>query len=128
MDLVKKYKITILAVILILGAILMPGDDIPSVGIPNIDKVIHLGMFGFLTVCFLGEYFWNNKNLPKLLIPWIALEGFAGSTEIMQLFASGRGCDIKDFIADSIGILLAIIVMRWMINKYGSKVLQHKKS
>lgn len=117
MKFIMRYKLTIISVILILIAILMPSSDIPSVGIPNIDKVVHFGMFGFLSICFYGEYYWYKKELPRFLYAWPVLELFAGSTEMMQLLAEGRGCDVKDFIADSFGILTAIVVA-YCIKKY----------
>lgn len=104
---VRQYKLTIVSVILILIVILIPGSDVPSVGIPNIDKAIHCGMFGVLTLCFYSEYYWNKKGLPKFLMTWLILELFAWSTEIMQRFVAGRSYDLKDLLADSIGILLA---------------------
>ena len=112
----KHYKLTLLATILILIAILMSASDVPSVGIPNIDKLVHLGMFGTLALCYYGEYAFKHKRLPKFLVTWIALEGFALLTEIMQLFVEGRSCDGVDWLADSVGILGVIIVFRFLYN------------
>lgn len=105
-----QYKLTIISVVLILIAVLMPGSDVPSVGIPNIDKVVHAGMFGVLTLCFYGEYTWSNKRMPSLFLPALIIEAFALSTEFMQNFASGRSCDMKDFAADSVGIIAVILI------------------
>ena len=113
----KHYKLTLLASILILVAILMPASGVPSVGIPNIDKLVHLGMFGTLALCYYGEYVFRYKKLPKFLGAWIVMEIYALSTEIMQLFVQGRSCDVIDWIADSIGILGAIYVFRFVYTK-----------
>lgn len=112
MQIFKRYKVTLIASILILIAILMPGSGIPSVGIPHIDKFVHLGMFATLSLCYYGEYVWHNKKLPQVFWPWISMEGYALLTEIMQLFVEGRSCDFFDFVADSTGILLAIAICR----------------
>lgn len=114
---IYKYKLTIIAVILILIAIWMPSSDVPSVGIPNLDKVVHCGMFGVLALCFYGEYTWNHKNLPAFIAPWLVMEAFALSTEFMQILADGRSCDMKDFAADSVGIVLAVLVFRLIYKK-----------
>lgn len=114
---VQCYKLTVLASVLILVAILMPGSDVPSVGIPNIDKLIHMGMFGTLSLCYYGEYISLYKRLPKFLTPWICMEVYALLTEVMQLFVQGRSCDVIDFIADSIGILLVIVILRAIYNR-----------
>lgn len=118
---IKAYKLTIVAVVVILIAVLMPADDVPSVGIPNIDKFVHAGMFGGLTLCFYGEYLWNNKILPKLIYSWLGIEGFAMITELLQYFAEGRSTDTKDFIADTIGIILGIIVMTYFVTRRNAK-------
>lgn len=118
---IKDYKLTCLAIIFILIGILMPGSDVPSVGIPNIDKLIHLGMFMVLSLCFYGEYTWHNKKLPYTFWTWISIEIYAALTEFMQKFVEGRSCDFLDFVADSIGILLAIILFRVIDLKYRHK-------
>lgn len=113
----RHYKLTLLATILILIAILMPASDVPSVGIPNIDKLVHFGMFGTLALCYYGEYVFKNKRLPKFTGSWMGLEIFALLTEVMQLFVEGRSCDGIDWIADSIGILGVIIIFRYLYSK-----------
>lgn len=117
MKYIKEYKFTLLSVILILIAVLMPADDVPSVSIPNIDKLVHIGMFAFLTFCFYGEYFWINKKLPSLLLYWGILEVFAIVTELLQYLAEGRSCDMKDFLADTVGIIIVVIIARFLVKK-----------
>lgn len=118
---INQYKFTMISVLLILGAIMMPGDDVPSVGIPNLDKVVHCGMFGFVTLCFYWEYFKAVSKTPQFLISTGCLVAFGGLTEIIQIYIPGRSCDYRDLIADSIGILLAIGVSRWAIKKCKAK-------
>lgn len=102
-----EYKLTLIAVILVLIAIMMPGDDVPSVGIPNIDKVIHFGMFGTVTFCYYWENYHATLKVPPFIWIFLAIAAFAGLTEIIQIFVPGRSCDYKDLIADAIGILVA---------------------
>lgn len=104
-----NYKLTILAVILILVLILMPASDIPSVGIPGIDKLVHCGMFGFLTLCYYGEYYYKHKNKPRALYAMGSVAMYAALTELMQLYVPGRACDFIDWLADCTGIILAVI-------------------
>ncbi len=116
---IKYYKWTIVTVILIWIAILMPGGNGPSIGIPHIDKVVHFGMFATLVLSFYSEYTYQHKKLPKHLVSWGIIEGFALLTEIAQLFVPGRSYDIKDFIADSLGMLLMMIIFSkiWITRK-----------
>lgn len=116
-----SYKITIVAVMLILIAILMPANDIPSVGIPGIDKVVHCGMFGFLTLCLYSEYYYKHKHKPKALYAMGTVAVYAAATEVMQHFVEGRSCDFIDWLADSVGIILAAavfhLVIKWVNNR-----------
>lgn len=114
---IYQYKLTMISAALILIAVLMPSSDVPSVGIPNIDKLVHAGMFGMLTLCFYGEYVWNSKKLPSVFLSGFIIEAFALSTEFMQKFASGRSCDMKDFVADSVGIITVILVFELIYKK-----------
>ena len=119
MNHIKNYKFTVLSIILILIAVLMPADDVPSVSIPHIDKLVHAGMFGFLTLCFYGEYFFEKRKILSILLPWILIEIFAIITELLQYLVEGRSCDIKDFLADTIGSIIVIVIIRYF---YGKKV------
>lgn len=114
---IMNYKVTILSVVLVLVAIMMPGSDVPSVGIPNLDKVVHCGMFGFVTMCYYWEYYRKERKVPSLVIPLIVLIAFSGLTEIIQIYVPGRSCDYRDLMADTIGILLMTLIARWKINQ-----------
>lgn len=105
-----SYKFTLLVVALILIAILMPGDSVPEVGIPDIDKVIHFGMFFTLAVVFYLEYFKNNNKLPIWYYAFAVIFIFASSTEVMQVFAIDRSMDLLDLSADTIGIFIGILL------------------
>ena len=108
---ILKYKLTIVCVILVLIAILMPGDDVPSVGVPNMDKAVHFTMFFVTSSCLFLESSscYRSASYGKILIARIAgLIVFAYATEIMQLFVPGRSYDLTDLLADSIGVVLAV--------------------
>ena len=115
------YKFTIGVVILILIAILMPGDSVPKVGVPGIDKVVHFGMFFTLTTVFFIEYLRNNNRLPIWYYAFTIIFVFAGSTEVMQLFASDRSMDILDLSADTLGIFVGIILISTYIKWFKKK-------
>lgn len=112
MQFIKQYKLTLAVVILILVAILMPGDSVPSVGIPGIDKVVHFGMFFTLAGTFNLEYLWQHKSLPHMFYATFIVFIFALMTEIMQLFAVSRSFDLKDLVADTVGIIVASLLWK----------------
>lgn len=118
---IGKYKFTLISVILVLIGILMPGDDVPSVGIPHLDKVVHCGMFGFVTLCFYWDYYKALKKAPHLWITLVSVVVFGGMTEIMQAYVPGRSCDYRDLIADTIGVILATVVAKWIISSKSSQ-------
>jgi len=114
---ISQYKFTILSVILVLIGIMMPGDDVPSVGIPHLDKVVHCSMFGFVTVCFYWDYLKAERKMPHLIYTIICIMIFGALTEVIQMYVPGRSCDYRDLIADTIGILLATAISRWIVKK-----------
>lgn len=121
MNLMKHYKCTIGVIVLILIAILMPGDSVPSVGIPGIDKVIHFGMFFTLTATFNLEYLWHYKCLPHVFYAFLSIFIFAFMTEVMQLFASNRSFDLKDLLADTAGFIVASLLWKGFIYLHNKK-------
>lgn len=105
---IKQFKWTLLVALGILIAILMPGDAVPSVGIPGMDKVVHCGMFFVQTAVFYFEHIRIYKKAPSFLYSLLGIGIFAFTTEIMQLFAASRTFDLKDLMADIVGMLIAI--------------------
>lgn len=85
-------------------------DDFPH--IPHIDKIIHAIMFGG----FAGAIAFDNTRSRHALRPSrnvmlataLAAALFGGVIELTQDFMGlGRGCDVFDFIADSVGATVA---------------------
>lgn len=113
----KRYKWTILLVVVVFLLIIMPGRDVPSIGIPHLDKVVHFCMFGSINFMFYLEYYFNNKCLPRFINPCIYLTIYGTLTEIVQYFVPGRSCDIKDLIADTLGILIVGLIMHTQLKK-----------
>ena len=114
MNIIKNFKFTILAVVLILVAILMPASGTPTVEIPYADKIVHAGMFVVLTGCFYIEYLICKNSLPNTLYVLIAVILFAVLTEVLQSFTPDRTMDVWDLVADLIGSIVAIgIIKLW---------------
>jgi len=96
--------VTVLASFILLAALIMPGDEIPRLDIPGLDKVVHVLLFGCwaLGLRFDWELF---RRWPWLLLAAVALA--APLTEAMQLLAPGRSFDLYDMLADLVGAALA---------------------
>ncbi|WP_054743553.1 VanZ family protein [Cellulosilyticum ruminicola] len=121
MQFIKKYKFTIIVAIIILVAILMPASDIPSVGIPYMDKLVHCSMFGGLVFVFYCEYYYQYNKYPKEWYVIIIVALYAALTEVLQLFIEGRSCDFLDWMTDCIGMFLAIGIFYIGIKIYITK-------
>ncbi len=90
--------------------------NLPGPGFPYGDKILHAGEFGVLA------WLLARALLPPMLasrrkglaIYWVAGVSsliYALSDEMHQAFVPGRSCEISDLLADSAGILLALVLM-----------------
>lgn len=103
----------------------LPGKDLPSINFWEIDiedKIAHLGVFGILG--FLMVYGFVRKNSQKLnprkqIFKLILIAvAYGGLTEIFQgLLFPSRFASFSDFIADSIGAILGIVIAKKLIVK-----------
>ena len=81
----------------------------------NADKVVHGIMFGGLLVAICVDK-WRQKtfNLPSIKFVMRAAFGvilLGGVIELLQMVMNiGRSADVWDFIADSIGVILMVII------------------
>jgi VanZ family protein len=115
---VLKNKFSILTALIIMYLSMANShtfDKVPIIDIPNIDKVVHFGMyFGLMSVIILE----NRKTLKGhnslFLIAFIAL--FYGILiEFMQsAFTVTRTGNFYDALADFAGILVSILLWLWL--------------
>jgi VanZ family protein len=90
-------------------------DKVPIINIPNIDKIVHFGMYFGLTSVIILE---NRKNLnggySLLLIALIALL-YGILIEFMQsALTVTRTGNFYDALADFVGILVSILLWLWL--------------
>lgn len=76
-----------------------------DVALPVSDKKQHAFTFGGLTLLAAAAYPYRN-----VLAEAFALSGFGALIEFIQPYF-GRDKDVKDWIADTIGILIALAVV-----------------
>ncbi len=87
------------------------------------DKLIHAGLFfGLVFLVFYPIYISKISDFAKQKwLKWIVLLSilWGVATELIQyFFVKGRSCDIKDILADSVGVLLCWVFF---------KILQKRK-
>jgi VanZ family protein len=114
-----KWPVLWALVILILCGI--PGRDIPHISFLELlefDKFVHAGIF-FVLLLLTARGFalqTNNRTLSKSfrLFAFIICVAYGGALEIMQqLVFVGRSADIYDFIANSFGCVMGVILYRY---------------
>ena len=89
------------------------------VGFPHMDKIIHAILFAMLTTIGYLAY----SNYSRRL--YLGLMGYGIMTEIMQgALTITRYASIYDWIADTVGILLAIFSIK-IIESYSAMKTPH---
>lgn len=118
----KHYPLSILviAVICYLSFFTPPKTDMEE--IPNIDKLVHLCMYGGLTLVLWFEYLRHN---PEIRWKRVTLIGFAlpvlmsGMIEILQATCtSNRSGDWLDFAANCAGVLLGCLFSYYVVRPF----------
>ncbi len=90
----------------------LPGREIPKLGLfDNIDKLVH---FLFFAGFFALWYLFSNQSMTSLLfiLALAILYGFG--LEYYQLYCvAGRSFDVWDGVADTLGALGGMGLVRW---------------
>lgn len=111
----KKFIPGIAWFFVVLFLTCLPGKDIPQINwLENInfDKVVHIGVFGLLTVLFCWPFYNSSFNKTERLQYFIkiaiATSVWGLTIEFIQkYFIPGRNYDLLDWAADSFGALIA---------------------
>lgn len=82
------------------------------------DKIVHASFYGVLAGLLL---FGARGPWGRRAFAWAAVASAYGVTdELHQSFVAGRSCDVFDWLADTVGAL--VCVMLWL--KLGAKVAE----
>lgn len=100
-----KYA-TLTVSLLIVVALLIPGDDLPDVSIGGYDKLIHIVMFLLWGLAVRYDFDARFKFLPFFVAGIV----FSAFTEILQISVEGRSFDVYDMLADFAGLLLGLLL------------------
>jgi hypothetical protein len=84
----------------------------PWLQFPDLDKVVHWGIFVLFTVL------WLRTGTSRWRYAWVALGGLAVAaiTELVQMLlpAIGRDAEVGDAITDLIGVAIGLSIARWI--------------
>lgn len=103
----------------------IPGDYLPSIIVLTPDKLLHSGAFFGLTILVYRALNIDNNGLSLrrrffATTLYITL-GYGVFDELHQHFIPGRQPDVFDFLADAVGVGLAIIVVTMYLKFSGRK-------
>lgn len=123
---IRYHLPPVLWALIILISMSIPAEYIPKVKIFGYDKIAHIGVFMvFGILVYRSIINWQLKNiniLRSILFSLFSVMFFGFFSEAYQQFIPGRTPDIYDFIADTIGGLIAIPIIL-IYNLYKSKKL-----
>lgn len=109
----KTYYLTMIVAIIILLLSVLRFDKVSEkISFELADKVVHFIMYFFLcTVLLLNGSRYHKKQLSILYLIWsgIIVILYGVLMEFLQYFISYRGASLYDMLANSFGVIFAII-------------------
>ncbi len=115
---IKKFLPGIAWFFIVLVLTCLPGNDIPEIDWPLLDKIyfdkwVHAGLFGGLTFLFCWPFYTSDFSARQRLKYFIKIAIAASiwglTIEFIQKFyIPGRSYDLLDWAADSLGALIAL--------------------
>lgn len=125
---IRTYPLSIITIIVIwyLSFFTPPKTELNNV--PFIDKIVHICMYGGLTMVIWFEYLRLHKFIvwKKLITGGIILPIFmSGCIELLQASCTdNRSGDWLDFLANSLGVGLALPVNYYILRPIIKRFLQ----
>jgi VanZ family protein len=110
--------------IVLFTATTLPGQDLPDLGFS--DKIQHFGAFFVLAILLnlaliyqkKSYFLFKNASISTIIITL----SYGAIDEIHQLFISGRSADIRDWLADSSGVIIGILLLNVLKNFLNYKI------
>ncbi|MCE2503875.1 MAG: VanZ family protein [Chlorobi bacterium] len=96
----------------------LPDPQMPSFDFDFADKLNHVGAFFVMTILAYraGSWMMKERKIGQLILIATLFSALYGAgVEIQQMFVPERSAEIADWLADIVGVLLAIPVIYWML-------------
>ncbi len=108
--------------LVILWLCAIPGQDIPNWKLLSFDKAGHAFLFFTLTILLFWGFFKQKRGnfFQKYFLPAsiVVAAIYGGATELMQQFwFENRKADILDFLANTVGSIVALPVYFSLLKK-----------
>lgn len=115
---IKKNIFSILVALIIMYLSLTSShtfDKVPFINIPNIDKVVHFGMYFGLMSAIILENRKNIKSAGHLFLIGLIPLSYGILMEIFQsTLTTTRTGSVYDALANGAGILVSILLWLWI--------------
>ena len=109
-----KYLPTILVCTIVLILSVINTGVLPKTDVPSADKIVHTIMyFGITLILMLNQTSYLREQITKrqLYFAFLFSVGFGTLMEVIQHFLPWRSGSVYDFIANTLGVLLAIVII-----------------
>lgn len=97
-----------------------PSITLPKVELFEIDKLVHMGVYGLLAaLIYISLIHQNNFSvLSQNPVAWtiILTALYGASDEFHQTFVPNRSGELPDLLADIIGALLSILIIKYFLS------------
>ncbi|MGE0078400.1 MAG: VanZ family protein [Bacteroidales bacterium] len=111
-----------LVILILCGA---PSSGFPKIGflnIPHLDKIVHFGLYFIFTLLLVSEHnplrCKQNVTKQSLIVGFSVAVIYGLLIEMLQwLVFTSRSAEFFDFLANTVGATLAILVYR-LVNRY----------
>ena len=119
----RQHGLTVAYALLIFILSSIPSLRAPDIGLTLQDKILHVAEFGVLGVLLVRSFSFVFDKKMKVVI-WTLLSGvaYAGLDELHQAVVPGRECALGDFLADSVGIVIALILSVFILSRLFSNL------
>jgi VanZ family protein len=102
-----------------------PGLDVPAL-FKWQDKVFHAGVYGILGILLLAAmpltpngFTWRQVSIAAVIASFYGI-----SDEFHQSFIPGRSAEVGDWLADTVGALLAALLLAQLSRRYRKMAIE----
>ena len=85
------------------------------------DKVFHAGAYFIMAVLAWGSFSKMSGHKITILASILFCSIYGITDEWHQSFVLGRDSDVADWLADTIGAIVAVMLLQWVIPRFFSK-------
>lgn len=110
--------------IILFTATTLPGPQLPDIHLG--DKIEHFSAFFILAVLLNLALIYQRKSYILFryaaFVTIIICLSYGAIDELHQMFIPGRFADIRDWLADSIGVLIGVLLLNFVKYLFNYKV------